>query len=213
MSRIYIVRHGQSDANVKDLFCGYLDASLTELGKKQARMTADYMKDFRIDKIISSPLSRAYNTALAIAEKHGLAVETNEGLKEINFGVWEGIDVCVVDKLYDGAFTKWRTVPVETVCPEGESFVGFFERVVNTLLEVARANADIDICLATHGAWSRAMLCYVKGLGPENFPKVEYPANASVTTLEFDGDRFTLIEEGHWQHLGSDVTRVSDKAK
>lgn len=213
MSRIYIVRHGQSDANIYDLFCGFLDAHLTELGKKQARMTADYMRNFKIDRIIASPLSRAHNTALAIAAERNLAVDTNDGLKEINFGEWEGINTLEVDALYDGAFTKWRTEPIKTVCPGGESFVGFYERAVNTLLKLAKANSGSDICLVSHGAWTKAILCYIKGKGPENFQNIEYPANASVTTIEFDGSNFTLIEEGHWQHLGSDATWVSDNAK
>ena len=85
---LILVRHGNSVTNVTNTFAGSLDAELNEMGNKQARLTAEYLKKFKIDKIYSSDLKRAYNTAVPIAEFHNMKIEKNEGLRELFAGDW-----------------------------------------------------------------------------------------------------------------------------
>ena len=87
---IYVIRHGQTDYNVRKLFQGQMDINLNEVGKKQAEETAKKFEGVKIDNIISSPLSRAYETAQYISEVTKTPIEIEEGLKERSFGQMEG---------------------------------------------------------------------------------------------------------------------------
>ena len=76
MTTIILVRHAESDANGSGFFAGQLDIPLSDRGREQARRTANYMaKTYQVDKIYSSDLSRAYDTAKPIAEMFGLEIE------------------------------------------------------------------------------------------------------------------------------------------
>jgi len=86
---IIMVRHGFSISNELKRFTGNIDSPLNELGKKQAEMAAEYLKDFKINKIYSSDLCRAYDTAELIAMYHNLEVMKDKKLREIYAGEWE----------------------------------------------------------------------------------------------------------------------------
>jgi probable phosphoglycerate mutase len=93
MKRLYFVRHGQSQANVDRVFAGQMDTPLTKLGREQAELAASQAKGLGIDHIISSPLSRALDTAKIIAAVIGYPadkIETNELLMERYFGPFVG---------------------------------------------------------------------------------------------------------------------------
>ena len=83
---LYFIRHGQSEGNLKDLFLGFTDLDLTELGHKQASLAASFFQDVPVDKIYSSDLKRAYHTALHTARAKGLDVHTCQGMREIFAG-------------------------------------------------------------------------------------------------------------------------------
>ncbi len=88
---IIVVRHAQSLANANGFYQGQtFDTDLSELGRKQAKALAKKLQEFNIDKIVSSPLKRTYQTALEIAKLINCKIETDERLLEINHGVWEG---------------------------------------------------------------------------------------------------------------------------
>ncbi len=88
--RILITRHGQTEHNVKKIIAGSSETPLTELGKRQAEAIAKRLAKERIDSILSSPLSRAVDTARYIGEATGLVVKLDERLRERNFGAFEG---------------------------------------------------------------------------------------------------------------------------
>ena len=89
MVHLIIVRHGNSVGNFKRIFIGQTDWGLSELGEEQVKRTTEYLKQFKIDKIYSSDLCRAYDTVLPTAEHLGLEIHKMEGLREIYAGEWE----------------------------------------------------------------------------------------------------------------------------
>ena len=99
-AKLIIIRHGQSLGNAQKRYLGHTDVDLSELGKHQAQIAADYFKDYNISAIYSSDLLRAYNTALPHARLHGLSVNKDEKLREVFLGEWEG---CPIDVLRE----KW----------------------------------------------------------------------------------------------------------
>ena len=83
MKRIIMVRHGQSESNVRKTFTGQLDAPLTDVGREQAQRMAQYLDKYRIDKIYASSLDRSVETAQAIADRQNCPVEKCDAIREI----------------------------------------------------------------------------------------------------------------------------------
>ncbi len=209
MSYIYIVRHGQSLGNLKGGFAGHTDYPLSELGHKQARLSADFLKDEHIEAVISSPLSRAMQTAAPFASDRGIEIIPNEKFIEMNFGEWEGMAIQEVEEKYDGAFTVWKTEMYKTVCPGGESTVECYNRAVSALKEIAKEYDGHDILITTHGAVIKCLCCFLHGMPIEKLQDIVWADNASVTKLEYKNGNFEFVYECKSDHMGEFVTGVS----
>lgn len=90
---LILIRHGETAWNPEGRFQGSTDMELSEVGKEQARLLGERLKNKKIDRIIASPMKRAQQTAAAVAVHHGLTVETESRLQELDFGEWEGTNV------------------------------------------------------------------------------------------------------------------------
>ena len=136
--KIILVRHGQSIGNQTRVFLGHTDLDLSDLGYKQAEVTADYLKNEKIDYIFSSDLIRAYNTALPHAKLRNMSVICNKNLREAYVGAWEGMNV-------DDIIVKWgREMFVDQwknnfglfAFPDGESIKSAGERFYEEILSI-----------------------------------------------------------------------------
>ncbi|MEM9146135.1 MAG: histidine phosphatase family protein [Pseudomonadota bacterium] len=135
----FFLRHGETVFNRERLFQGQKDTELSALGHQQAAKAGEAMADQRIDRIVSSPLSRARLTAEAVAAHHGLPVETDDDLMECHLGIHQGEPYAPwMPEYWRGAFH-----------PEGgESFWQFRAR---TWPAMARAAAVPNTLIVAHG--------------------------------------------------------------
>ena len=129
MTRLIIVRHGESETNKQKVFTGQLDIGLSEIGKKQAELVEKYLKAYKIDKIYSSDLKRAYDTALPTAKSKGIKIQTSKNLREIYAGKWEGMSFNNIQNEYPDTYSVWRNDIGKAVCDGGESVKELKERV------------------------------------------------------------------------------------
>lgn len=123
------MRHGETDWNRENRIQGELDIPLNERGKKQAKEIALKLAHTVIDYIYSSRLSRAYETAIEIAELHKLKVLVDHRLDELGQGKWEGIKVPEVRRLYPDFYSAWEKDPTSVTPPGGKSVREVFEKV------------------------------------------------------------------------------------
>ena len=156
---IYIIIHGQKDYNVKRLFQLQTDIPLNETGKQQAKEMAEKFRNIKIDIILASPLSRAYQTANYISKVSGVNVEIEEGLKERSFGQMEGQtnkDDCNIEILldYERNYDLYDVEPVQS----------FFERVGDSLNKIIEKYKGKNIVLVTHAGVTQAIDVYFNGL-------------------------------------------------
>ena len=86
MVKVILIRHGETDWNTQQIFRGRIDIPLNESGLAQARAVRESLKDTKIDRIYSSPLSRAFETARILGENRNLKIETEEAFVDIDFG-------------------------------------------------------------------------------------------------------------------------------
>ena len=162
MGQVYFVRHGQTIWNVENKICGATDIALTELGHKQAVETGKKILEqgIKADEILYSPLIRAKDTALHIAEITGIPAREEARLKEQNFGKYESTP-------RDGA--EFREAKKQFVnCYEGgESMLHLAQRIYNLLDEVAAS--DKTYILVAHNGIARVVQSYFYEMTNEEY--------------------------------------------
>lgn len=205
---LLLIRHGESVANLGKYFAGQTDVPLTERGRKQAELTAEHLKDRQIDVFCASPLSRAYETGLAAAKHHGKTVEKVPGLREINGGEWEQLTFEEITLRYPEDARVWNENIGLSRPTGGESPEEVQERVYAALELLARENSGRVLCIASHGMAIRAFCGRVLGLPMERLKELPFPSNASVTTVEYEGGRFSMTHYSEDDHMGELVTAL-----
>ena len=127
--RIYLVRHGETEMNVKGCYYGITDAPLTDKGRKQAALLGSHFQDTAWDRVVVSPLSRAMETALLAAGHMKDSFEMEERLKEQDFGIFEGKTYRELCEDHPEEMRRWNDDFSHYQIPGGESFLQVRERV------------------------------------------------------------------------------------
>lgn len=161
MTRLFIVRHGETDYNREKRIAGQLDVPLNELGRAQARATAELLKDESIAAVYASDLLRAAETAQFIAAKHKLDVISFKELRERSYGHWEGKLSEEIERLFPEEYEQLRQAPLDFVPPGGESRKELYERVTKKLNEILAGHSAESVVIVSHGGPIRAMINYV----------------------------------------------------
>lgn len=204
MTRLILLRHAETEANVNQIWHGSLDAPLTLLGQAQVEATARRLVDLHaespIDHIYVSPSPRAMRTAQAIAESthHTLCIE--ESLSEMSIGDWEGRSMAHlrdVDRLWE----RWLADP-EFAPPGGESPVTFGQRVPAIYQKLVENHPGETLLTVTHGGVISNLLAQWLGEGPQDWREWE-PTNCAISIL----DR----EDGVWNaRLINDTSHLKE---
>ena len=209
MTRLLLIRHGQSQANEQRVFAGNYDVELTELGCKQAQCTAEYIaKNYKVDKVYASDLKRAFKTAEFVAEKFGLKVIPEKGFREIYAGEWEAVKFDELSEKYPEDWDKWRIDLGNSRCTGGESVRELGERIINTLKKVAEENDGKIVAIGTHATPVRTTQCVVSEYGYDRIMEIPWVSNASVTEVVYEDGKFTLVKFGEDKHLADLISTL-----
>jgi broad specificity phosphatase PhoE len=188
--RLVMLRHGQTEYNLRSRMQGQLDTELTELGRAQAVAAAAALAKHQPLLIVSSDLRRAYDTAIALAERTGLRVHADERLRETHLGDWQGMTHSEIDLVAPGARLAWREDA--TWAPHGgENRVDVAARSLPLIAELVAGEPDWGVAdeparpvvLVAHGGLIAALTAALLGLPVENWPAIGGMGNASWTQL------------------------------
>ena len=210
VTTLYLIRHGESQANEKDVFIGHTDLELTDLGKKQAEITAGYLKNITPDVIYSSDLKRAYATAEATAKRHGMEIFIEPGLREIYAGSWEYVPFARLETQCPETYGIWCKDVANARCDDGESVAEVYSRVSKTIRQIAQRHPDSTVFIFSHATPVRTFAVYSMGKSVAALPELPWPSNASVTRVTFDGEDFNLLEYSTDHFMGDLATRLPD---
>lgn len=193
MVTLYLVRHGQCESNLGSAFQGQIDSPLTDLGRRQAQCIADRLASEEIAAIYSSDLSRARDTAEAIASRHGLPVNTTPLLREASMGAVQGMAVAQFEELYPAECRNWRLDPIANRPPGAERFEEVIARC-GLFIEEAKAkhSAGDKIVAAVHVGSHNGLICAAFSL-PVTFYLGMHAANASLSVLEVGEKPFLRV--------------------
>lgn len=184
MKRLYLLRHGQTEFNVKKLVQGRCDSPLTDLGRQQAEMAAAWLKAHNVipDKVASSPLGRAMDTASLVATElfgQNAAVEPCEGIIERCYGTFEeGPHDALPTDVWD---------PGEDLVPfGGEGSHALQERMVGTLTNIMGSEGIETLLAVSHGSASRQ---FIKAAAPEGFELPAKLPNCAIMIFDFEEEK------------------------
>jgi broad specificity phosphatase PhoE len=202
LTRIVLVRHGQTAWNREVRFRGQADLPLDGLGLAQAQATGRYLvKRWPVEAVYASPLQRAVQTAEAIAAVHGLQVQPFKGLLDINFGAWQGRSPDELAQHYPDLLQAWWEAPHTVRFPDGESLEVVRSRAVGGLSQLIARHRGHAIGLVGHAVVNRVLLCAVLGLGNEHFWRIRQDTCA-VNVFEADEESdYTVTVLNDTSHL------------
>ncbi|MBS5787423.1 MAG: histidine phosphatase family protein [Clostridioides difficile] len=206
----YIVRHGQTNWNIQGKTQGHGNSDLTESGESQAKQLAESLVDRNIDYIYSSDLGRAVQTAELIGDKLGLNVEMTEGLREMGFGVWEGLLIKEIQKDYADTYKTWRDEPHMVNIPGGETLHIIKRRVDKFIEEINEKYDNKNIVLVTHSITLRVMLLSFLNSGMENIYRIKQD-NTALNIVEFKEYGPVVEKMNDTRHLIKDE-KISNSA-
>ena len=208
MTKLILVRHGQSLANAELRFAGHTDFDLSELGHRQAALLADHLAAHEtIAAIYSSDLLRAYHTATPTAERLSLPVVTDTLLREIYAGKWEGATFTEIGEQYPDDQRIWYDNLSHARPTGGESIPEVYRRIVPRILAIANAHDGETVLITTHATVVRAFHAYANGFSEDGLDSsIRFCGNAAMNFYEIEGDVAREIRYDVSDHLGDLAT-------
>lgn len=205
MNTFYLVRHGQTVWNTLGQTQGHGNSPLTELGKQQAKNLAEALREYPIDIIYCSDLGRAVETANIIGEELGLEINPTEALREMGFGIWEGMPLKKIEKIYPETFKKWRDEPDKVHIEGGETLSMIKERQDKLIEELNKKYKNKHILLVSHSVTVRVMLLSFLGSDVKNIYRIKQD-NTALNIVEYRNYGPVIMKMNDTRHLKKDKT-------
>jgi len=197
---IFLIRHGETVDNKEGRYRGWTESSLSPEGKLQAELVAKALEDWKIDKLYSSDLERALHTAQAIGQRCRLEPVTSPLLREINFGIFEGMTYEEIISSYEDKLFAWLDNPFEKSPPEGEDLGTVCRRMQSFVDQLNHNNSSAKVALVCHGGIIRTWLFNLLNWGKEEFWNLSV-ANASISLVSYTAGNGTVVYHNYTEHL------------
>jgi len=201
MTRIILIRHGQTEWNRSERFRGHADVPLNETDLAQAEATAlRVVAEWKPTWVYSSPLDRAVRTGEAIARRLGLRVQPHPGLTDLDFGQWQGLSPEEVRDHWPEKAQEWIEAPHRALIPGGESLPIARTRVMTAVREIVSRHTGGTFVLVGHDVVNRLVLLAAMGLGNERYWHIRQD-NCAINVVETQKDDFTIVSLNDTCHL------------
>lgn len=196
--RLLMIRHGESEIRYRGRYIGKTDASLSDEGRRQAAALAAPLSFLQDVSFFTSPLKRARQTA-ELALGMGATIEKEEDLREIDFGLWEGMNFAEISAAYPKEVVQWAALGEDFIFPEGEKTLDFRRRIEKIADRIVHHSAE-TVAVFSHGGVIRFLVCHFLGLPSRCHLSFDIsPGSISEITI-FDG-RGVLTRLNDRHHL------------
>ncbi len=199
MAKLLLIRHGDTDWNVEQIFRGRADVELNETGIKQAELLAKHLEHVPIEAVYSSPLKRAFKTAGIVAAPHHLNVTPSQELIDFDFGEWQGLSHDTVKERYKTLYAEWVNNPHLVRFPNGESLDNVSERATGLVNQVIAKRHGAAV-LVSHRVIHKVMICALLGLDNSHFWNIRLDT-CGITTFVCEKNRFVLTRHNDTSFL------------
>ncbi|MEW5953000.1 MAG: alpha-ribazole phosphatase [Bacillota bacterium] len=200
--RLVLVRHGETTWNKEMRFQGHTDVPLSPQGEEQARSLGQRLARSRFDAVYASDLGRARLTADILARPHRLPVQVLPGLREINFGKWEGLTLQEINEQYQGDLMAWWSSPLTARVPGGETLAEMVERTMWAVQEIFTRHQDGQVLVVAHGGAIRSIIGTVLGLDLNQYWRLRQD-NTALNIIDLpEWGKGILVLFNDCSHLG-----------
>jgi len=194
ITKMYLVRHGETIWNTQKRWQGSKNSELTDLGKLQAQKTGELLNSIALDVAYVSPLGRAVQTIDIILQNKALEKHILPAVAEINMGNWEGrlqSEIAISEPLQASNF---RQRPDLFAVEGAETFVQLQDRVVGSLLEIFDRHRGRTILIVSHWVAIKVALAHFSNIKLENLSSLEDPKNAELIGLSKEAGKVSIIK-------------------
>lgn len=195
-ARLLLIRHGQTAWNLEKRYCGFTDIGLNDQGINQAKRLSTRLAGQGIHKVYSSDRKRAIETAEIALNASSL--KKNPDLREIHFGVFEGLCYKEIMQQYPEIYIKWVENPFSVVIPKGEDLRDFKTRVINAFNNIVSLNQDKTVAVFSHGGVISIFINYI--LKTTDFWN-KIPDSTSLTVVEYENGQAKITAFNDTSHL------------
>lgn len=186
MTTFFLARHGETLWHADHRYAGVSDVGLTRHGLGQAAALGAWAADARLDAIVSSPLSRARQSAAPAVETTGLPLRVDERLIEIDFGVGEGLTPDELAARYADEWAAFRAAPASVPLPEGEAGRAGIARALPVFDDLYSELPDGRILIVAHATLLRLLLCELAGIDADGYRDLlPVLGNCTITTIAY----------------------------
>lgn len=199
--KIYITRHGETEWNKEGRMQGWENSRLTDKGIANAKRLGESLNSIDFDCIYCSPLGRTVETAEYIRGERDIKIILNDSLKEMCFGVWDGMMHSEVKEIFPEQHKNFWEKPRLYEPIQGESYPEFIERVRIGFYDMVSNAQGENILIVTHAGVKKAIYSFLKNIPIENFWDPPYMYDTCLTVLEKNENEIRFILEGDISHL------------
>jgi probable phosphoglycerate mutase len=205
-TRLYLVRHAETDSNAEGRSQGRRDVPLNERGRAQTAVLAEAFRDRPLVAVYASDAGRAQETARAIAAPHGLEVQVDVRLREMDQGVLDGLTGAEMREQYGAFLQRWREEdPSDLRMPEGETLREVRDRMVAAIEDMAAAHPEAVVLAVSHNLASKALLSHALGIPLASARRIHVDL-ASYAEIEVRADEpWTVNRLNERCHLPGDA--------
>ncbi|MGQ4810031.1 Phosphoserine phosphatase 1 [Candidatus Entotheonellaceae bacterium PAL068K] len=212
MTRLLLVRHGETAWNAEGRFQGQTEMPLSPRGQRQAAALARMMAAETVQALYASDLSRAWETARRLATSLGCRVQPEPRLREMAFGRWEGLTFAEVQQDDADSLAAWQANPLQVAPPQGETLAQVTDRVSAVLAALVSVWQDGTIVLVAHGGPLRVLLCLTLGLPPQAHWRFML-VPGSVSELHLSEQEAVLMRLNDTHHLPAASCEASSRGR
>jgi len=180
---VIFVRHGETVWHAENRYAGGTDIELTERGHAQAQALADWAEQADLTAIWASPLTRSQETARASAVRTGLPMRLDRRLRELDFGVAEGLTRTEMRQRFPDDLAAFQTDPVAHHFPKGENPLDAADRYLAFLTDLQAHHPEGRVLVVSHSTAIRLALCRLLGLPPSEYRRI-FPSLANCALNE-----------------------------
>jgi len=197
--RVLLLRHGRTEWNASGRFQGQQDSALDGIGRAQAAAAAIALAPMRPDALLTSDLTRAFDTASLVGEEAGLSVVADVRLREIHLGRWEGLTRAEVRSQFPSEYAAWQA-GLDERRGDGETYAEVGSRAVDCLLEwLERLGPGSLVVAVTHGGTARATIGTLLQMDPDTWWRLSPLGNCRWSLLSDMGRGWRLEEHNAGQ--------------
>jgi alpha-ribazole phosphatase len=202
---LYMVRHGQTADSRENRFSGSSDPPLTMVGEAMVQAFAEAYASLTWDAIYTSPMLRARQTADPLCRLTGVQAQLEDGLKEIDYGEWEGLKQVEVKQRWPEAFEYWADDVASRGTPGGETAFHVAARAMRVVEAIRARHQKGNVLLVSHKATLRVITCALLGLDVRLFRERIAQPVCAVTMFALTGTTALLTLLGDRTHLSEEL--------